>query len=424
MAKATTLGNAPTNTTYWMKLVEQYDSPSNLLMTDGPDYYRVDSITKSAGDNQDVIITQTPQAISSASLWAGLAGKRLYDYYQAHIGNPNIYYQDGGVDIHVIIDTVAYDSVNNTETVTLTCHLATDFSEAISLTNKNLYIGSYIDSTSVNNLLMGDSAAINGTGSAMGDKASVKGTDSHAEGSGIVNADRAHAEGIGSFAEGQGSHAEGTDSYASAYSAHAEGYATLAMGAYSHAEGNKTWTRGAGAHAEGRETQATGDYSHASGYGTTANRDYMTAVGKFNSDYNVSGKTPLFSVGNGTDAESKSNALTVYEDGYISIGSGHNRFKITKVNGVWGYYNNDNNVFHPFGDPVYLDQQVTLSTSADTTVTYTNTAIKTTSMIIPFTDDYTIVPKNVVASNGSCTVTFGKVSTAVTIGVRIEVKNV
>lgn len=82
-----------------------------------------------------------------------------------------------------------------------------------------------------------------------------------------------------------------------------------------------------------------------------------------------------------------------------------------------------NGTTYTINNSFYMSQSVTLSTSSTKTVTFTNSGITTSSRIDPYSSDYTVVPTNVVASNGSCTVTFGTVSSSKTITCGIEVKN-
>lgn len=184
----------------------------------------------------------------------------------------------------------------------------------------------------------------------------ASGTASHAEGyDNTASGNHSHAEGGFTMAIGEGAHAEGynTNAYAfeshaegastttgisgngnQGYAGHAEGYDTKAVGNYSHAEGCKTETTSSGnyqhaegyntaaiydaAHAEGRDTQATGSYSHAQGYGTIANLNSQSVLGKFNilqsyvADTGYDHKKDYAEiVGNGTDADNRSNARTL-----------------------------------------------------------------------------------------------------------------
>ena len=109
-----------------------------------------------------------------------------------------------------------------------------------------------------------------------------------------------------------------------------------ANGNYSHAEGFNTKADNVASHAEGGYTDATGDYSHTEGYSTSASKRFSHAGGNTSSalkegafvhgnnviadknDYeiafgtfNKSNEDTLFSVGNGTSTEDRSNAFEI-----------------------------------------------------------------------------------------------------------------
>lgn len=71
---------------------------------------------------------------------------------------------------------------------------------------------------------------------------------------------------------------------------------------------------------------------------------------------------------------------------------------------------------------MYMQQSVTLSTSAETTATFTNSSITTSSAIEVFTTAESLTYKSMSISAGRCTVTFDSVDTATTITVRIYIK--
>ena len=71
---------------------------------------------------------------------------------------------------------------------------------------------------------------------------------------------------------------------------------------------------------------------------------------------------------------------------------------------------------------VYFEQSVTLSTSATTTVTFTDSSILATSVIDIAVGVWGLTPEDVTVSTGVCTVIMPKVSTAQTIAVRIYVR--
>lgn len=70
----------------------------------------------------------------------------------------------------------------------------------------------------------------------------------------------------------------------------------------------------------------------------------------------------------------------------------------------------------------YMEQTKTLSTSADVTYTFTNTAITTDSVIEPYASIFGIVPKSISVSSGSCSVVIPKQSTAASCKVRIYIR--
>ena len=117
-------------------------------------------------------------------------------------------------------------------------------------------------------------------------------------------------------ASGQYAHAEGFHTKATGNFSHAEGFKTEAYNNGSHAEGSQTKALANCAHAEGVLTLASGVNSHAEGIGTIANRRSLHVHGEYNT-YD-SGGTALSDrgiyveiVGNGTDANTRSNARTL-----------------------------------------------------------------------------------------------------------------
>lgn len=70
----------------------------------------------------------------------------------------------------------------------------------------------------------------------------------------------------------------------------------------------------------------------------------------------------------------------------------------------------------------YMEQTKTLSTSTDTTYTFTNAAITADSVIQPYGSIYGIVPSNITTSAGSCVVTIPKHDSAVSLKVRIYIR--
>ena len=143
------------------------------------------------------------------------------------------------------------------------------------------------------------------------------GSNSHAEGSKTnATANSAHSEGNLSTASGQASHAEGYNTTASGFAAHAEGGDTQTAGNYAHAEGRYSSATGACSHAEGRQTTASGTNSHSSGRETVANSRSQTAFGEYNAvdpGFTTASTrgTYIEIVGNGADAQNRSNARTL-----------------------------------------------------------------------------------------------------------------
>ena len=173
--------------------------------------------------------------------------------------------------------------------------------------------------------------------------------------------------GTGSFAFGNDVEASamratafGSDTIASANNAFAEGAQTTASGTNSHAEGNTTVASGAHSHAEGQLTIASGIAAHASGSGTIAKAKAQTTVSAYNTEPTLypawtantsyvigdrvtrdnggkecieansdasftdakwkdlpSNSDYIFEVGNGADADHRSNALVVSIDGDV-----------------------------------------------------------------------------------------------------------
>lgn len=136
-----------------------------------------------------------------------------------------------------------------------------------------------------------------------------------------------HAEGNRTTTRGDAAHSEGYGSIAYGIASHVEGYRTTARGLASHAEGNDTHATVEGAHSEGALSNASRLCAHAEGWGTTAsglashsqNRktiasgDFQTALGK----WNVADTTSAVILGNGTDDNNRSNALTVDWSGNV-----------------------------------------------------------------------------------------------------------
>ena len=122
----------------------------------------------------------------------------------------------------------------------------------------------------------------------------------------------------GNIATGEKSHAEGEGTQAIGNFSHAEGLGTIAYANYSHAEGQDTIASGSHSHSEGLWTIALGNHQHVQG------------------KYNVVSSVPAaFIVGNGTDAENRSNLIhaagnEVQITGSLNV-SGSNTFIGTNI---------------------------------------------------------------------------------------------
>ena len=149
----------------------------------------------------------------------------------------------------------------------------------------------------------------------------ASGIASHAEGgyfnsgdNNTASGDSAHAEGAKTTASGDMSHAEGYNTTASGGDAHAEGSGTTASFAHAHAEGYNTTASGNSSHAGGTTSVASGLHSFAHGQYVNAGYAQQTAIGR----YNDNKSTSLFEIGNGADANSRSNAFEVDASGNVT----------------------------------------------------------------------------------------------------------
>lgn len=174
--------------------------------------------------------------------------------------------------------------------------------------------------------------------------------------------------------------------------------------------GDNSFVHGDGSFLIGDSNYAT-DVGYAFGRGLEVlNTNF--AVGRYNNHKNDN----VFEVGGGT-TNARKNILEIKSDGSFSNNDGVDYYKFAKSSGKDGFYNTAG-TFYNMGYNI-LEQQATLSTSADTTVTFTNGLIKADSMIDVYTDVFGINPSAMTATTGSATLTFPKVDTAQTITVRL-----
>jgi hypothetical protein len=203
--------------------------------------------------------------------------------------------------------------------------------------------GSQWDDANIGNLstAMGNTAKASGIAStAMGFYTIASGQNSFAIGNYTAASEESStamgrettASGQYSTAMGRQTKASGTDSTAMGYSAQASGgqsaaigYSTIASGTSSIAMGKETTASGGYSTAMGVNTIASGDASTAMGETTTAKPYASLAIGRYNIVSGTPGSwvatDPLFIIGNGANAGSPSNAMTVLKNGNVGIGT-------------------------------------------------------------------------------------------------------
>lgn len=174
--------------------------------------------------------------------------------------------------------------------------------------NSSVALGSANYAIGDNSLALGNSASAENNGStAIGTSLTVSG---------------AYATGIGAFVDVSGQYAVGL------------GNGTTASGLRSTAMGYSTVASGEIATAIGWNTEASGKASVAMGENTIARGYASTVVGMYNdpligsSQTAPSGFTPLFIVGDGTDAANRRNAMVIMRGGNVGIGINNPAFKL------------------------------------------------------------------------------------------------
>jgi hypothetical protein len=139
------------------------------------------------------------------------------------------------------------------------------------------------------------------------------------------------ASGYGSTATGNSNIASADYSFASGSQDTAYGYVSTAMGqgtaafSYSTAMGSGSKAYGRIATAMGERTIASGQSATSMGVGTSATSYAETAVGSYNTNYvsdpfNWISTDRLFTIGNGQDVNTKSDALVILKNGNTGIG--------------------------------------------------------------------------------------------------------
>ena len=88
---------------------------------------------------------------------------------------------------------------------------------------------------------------------------------------------------------------------------------------------------------------------------------------------------------------------------------------LTKISGLYNAYN---------GAPdYYVEATQTLSTTGDTTFTFTDNKIHTSSAVSPYTSIFGMNPKSMTISEGQCVVVFPPYSEAVAMSCRLYIKS-
>ncbi len=146
---------------------------------------------------------------------------------------------------------------------------------------------------------------------------------------GQVYDDRWDKENIGNYsmASGENTQAIGSSSNAMGSFTNASGFASTAMGASTSASGSISTAIGLG-------SSAYGNWSTAIGTTTTARSLSEIAIGSLNTDYNPLSYTDwygadrLFVIGNGSTANTKSDALVILKNGNMGIGTSSPNYKL------------------------------------------------------------------------------------------------
>lgn len=141
-----------------------------------------------------------------------------------------------------------------------------------------------------------------------------------------ANADYATAFGEATIANGELATAFGKETQADGNQSTAFGYRSKANGPSSTVFGHSTKADGFYATAFGEQTAATGRSSVAMGIGTAAISYGEVALGSYNTKYQAldtiafDSTDRLLVIGNGIDADNRSDALVVYKNGNLEIG--------------------------------------------------------------------------------------------------------
>ena len=135
------------------------------------------------------------------------------------------------------------------------------------------------------------------------------------------------AGGHNNLASGDYSVSFGQNSMATGFNSTALGQISIASGERSISMGFNSTSSGAVSIAIGALTEASGSLSLTMGTNTTAKAGYETVVGRWNTDYNPLSVTDwnltdrLFTIGNGINSGSRSDAMVVLKNGKVGIGT-------------------------------------------------------------------------------------------------------
>lgn len=181
--------------------------------------------------------------------------------------------------------------------------------------------------TNENAVAMGYSTTASGSiSTAMGINTIASGNNSTAMGSNTVASGHTSIA-MGAYTTGSGfnSTAMGRFTIASGDQATAIGFDTRASGPHSLSMGYYTLASGDQAVASGHSSKATGRITTAAGLSTKSKSYAGTVIGTYNDSTNAASETDidpdnrLFQIGNGTSDTSRSNALTVLQNGKVGI---------------------------------------------------------------------------------------------------------
>ena len=167
-----------------------------------------------------------------------------------------------------------------------------------------------------NNYLSKENPTGSGAASVNRSQGSTIGENSVAVGSGTsAVGENSVAVGTSTMANGDSSTAIGDNVVANGTAAIAMGYRSAANGTAAIATGHHTAAKGEAATAMGNITIADGNFSTTMGSGTHATTENSLAIGIYNDPQ----PNDLFEVGNGTDDNNRSNALTLDSTGKLTV---------------------------------------------------------------------------------------------------------